>query len=124
MNKVGLTDLNKAAAIPVSGIAKDIAHMTRPSEGLRIGHLHNILYAINQGPMIPRNDDTHYVTYSTGDTGTLADLIGLHNDGLLSDGASGGLSDKGVAMLTYLNATQGPSNWQKGSNGGPALAQA
>lgn len=91
------------------------------ADGLHPTRLHNVLYAISQGPILPSDDDTHHVVFSNHAQGTLGDLnISRHNGFLSHDDRGVTLSDLGADVLAYLNQTCGSSAWEKSKSQAPA----
>lgn len=112
-----IIDLKNSLAVAnhpaLTALQNDLDYLTRPSEGLRAGFLHNVLYAVNLGPLLPTDDDSHYITFANKRQASFVYILTLsQNQFLAEDGLSGGLSERGKTMLGYLDRTRGPCEWQ------------
>lgn len=115
-DKIDLQREHSVAVHPaLIALKKDIDYITKPSEGFPIGALHNVLYALSIGPLIPVNDDSDRIMFANKRDGTIWLVSPLRYAGFLSDENSNGakLNERGKACLEYLNITNGPCSWQQ-----------
>ena len=103
-----------AGAFPaLLDLQEKIGRIVRGPDRMAPGFLHNVLYAISKGPLVPSDPDSDIITFANGQQAAYVFLQILEDNDLTIFDDVMRLSEDGESVLSYMNKTRGQSRWQK-----------